>query len=60
MVRALVQTSIQVHRGKISMNQLADILASREPHKTDFSAPANGLSLMKVIYPEGYFNISQF
>lgn len=55
MVRAMVQTSIQIARGNIAFEKLPDIFEARLNTKTDFSAPANGLTLMKVFYPANYF-----
>jgi tRNA pseudouridine38-40 synthase len=55
MVRALVQTSIQIGRGNISFHQLPHIFEARDNTKTDFSAPPNGLMLMKVFYPEDIY-----
>jgi tRNA pseudouridine38-40 synthase len=53
MVRALVATSIRYGREKMSMEQLHGLIESRQPHKTDFSAPAQGLTLVSVGYPVG-------
>lgn len=59
MVRAIVATSIRYARGKLSMAQLDQLLHSREPHKTDFSAPAQGLTLVEVNYPPGLLMLLQ-
>ncbi len=53
MVRGIVATSIRYARGKISLEQLMQLIESRQPHKTDFSAPPQGLTLIEVRYPEG-------
>lgn len=53
MVRALVATSIRYAREKMNMEQLQGLIESRQPHKTDFSAPAQGLTLVSVGYPPG-------
>jgi len=58
MVRALVQTSIRFARGKLSESQLLQLLQSGDAHKTDFSAPAQGLTLKAVIFPIGYFDVA--
>jgi tRNA pseudouridine38-40 synthase len=55
MVRAMVQTAVQVSRGNIKFEDLDEIFAKGDNRKTDFSAPANGLCLLEVNYPEGYF-----
>jgi len=56
MVRGLVATMIQAGRGRISAEDFEKIIMTRQSHKTNFSAPANGLTLIEVKYPEGYFN----
>jgi len=56
MVRALVQTSIRFARGKLTEPQLMHLLHSGDAHKTDFSAPAQGLTLKQVTFPLGYFD----
>ncbi|MBK9730428.1 MAG: tRNA pseudouridine(38-40) synthase TruA [Chitinophagaceae bacterium] len=53
MVRGLVATSIRYAREKLTMDQLSQLIESRQPHKTDFSAPAQGLTLLEVKYPDG-------
>jgi len=50
MVRGIVGTSIRYAKGKISTEQLHHIFESKQPHKTDFSAPAQGLTLLEVKY----------
>ncbi|MBA3647687.1 MAG: tRNA pseudouridine(38-40) synthase TruA [Chitinophagales bacterium] len=50
MVRGIVATSIRYARQKITLEDLNTILKSGQPHKTDFSAPAQGLTLMSVEY----------
>jgi tRNA pseudouridine38-40 synthase len=53
MVRGIVGTSLRFARGKINEQRLHEIFESKQPHKTDFSAPAQGLTLIKVDYPAG-------
>ena len=60
MVRALVQTSIHFARGKMTEDQLLRLLQSDDAHKTDFSAPAQGLILKAVIFPPDYFDASPY
>lgn len=50
MVRGLVGTMLRVGRGKLTRADFQRILDSGTPHKTDFSAPANGLTLLEVRY----------
>ena len=42
-------------RQKLSKENFIKLLNSSVNQKTDFSAPANGLTLTTVKYPEGYF-----
>ena len=51
MVRGVVATSIRYARDKITLHQFDHLLESKLPHKTDFSAPAQGLTLREVHYP---------
>ena len=55
MVRALTSTMIRVARGTISIEDFDNILKRGIPASADFSAPAKGLFLEKVDYPEGQF-----
>jgi tRNA pseudouridine38-40 synthase len=55
MVRGLVGTMLQVGRGKITPEQLREIIEARDCTKADFSVPGHGLFLRKVEYPEHYF-----
>jgi tRNA pseudouridine38-40 synthase len=55
MVRALVGTMLQVGRKKISLEQFREIINARDCSKADFSAPAQGLFLVSVGYPENFF-----
>lgn len=51
MVRAIVGTLVNVGLGKISLNDVATIIESRDRNRAGFSVPAHGLYLTKVIYP---------
>ena len=51
MVRGLVGTMLHVGRGKISLNDLHNIIEEKNCTNADFSAPAHGLFLMEVGYP---------
>lgn len=53
MVRALVSTMLRVARGAISMDDFKQILSSKVQSSADFSAPAHGLFLTQVAYPQG-------
>lgn len=54
MVRAIVQTSIRVARRMISLEDLSTYLEGDDNRKTDFAAPANGLTLKSVVYPSNF------
>jgi tRNA pseudouridine38-40 synthase len=51
MVRGLVGTMVKVGRGIISVEDFELILAAKDASKADFSTPAQGLFLAKVIFP---------
>ena len=50
MVRGLVGTMLLVGRGKYAVEEFRKIIESLNAAKTDFSAPAHGLTLMEVGY----------
>ncbi len=52
MVRALVGTMVKVGRGKLAIGGMKDILEAKDNTWADFSAPAHGLFLEDVLYPE--------
>ncbi|MDD3653270.1 MAG: tRNA pseudouridine(38-40) synthase TruA [Desulfotomaculaceae bacterium] len=51
MARMISGTLIRVGLGKITPDEVSDILASRDSHRGGPAAPARGLSLEKVYYP---------
>lgn len=55
MVRAIVGTLLEVGFQKISLQDFEDIIKSKDRKKAGTSAPAKGLYLTKVIYPEEIF-----
>ena len=55
MVRAIVGTLLDVGFGKISLKEFHDIIKSKNRVNAGTSAPANGLYLTKVKYPEAVF-----
>ena len=55
MVRAIVGTLIEIGNGKKNINQLEKILASKKRANAGYSAPANGLFLTKIIYPNSIY-----
>jgi tRNA pseudouridine38-40 synthase len=54
MVRGLVGTMVKVGRGKMDLEGFRSVLVGGDCTKADFSAPAQGLYLKRVRYPEGY------
>ncbi|HIN39883.1 MAG TPA: tRNA pseudouridine(38-40) synthase TruA [Flavobacteriales bacterium] len=52
MVRTLVGTMIELGQGKLALNDFSDILLSKDRKRAGFSAPAQGLSLIHIYYPE--------
>lgn len=52
MVRAVVGTLVDVGRGKITLEEFADIVASRDLSRSSSSAPAGGLFLTDVKYSD--------
>jgi tRNA pseudouridine38-40 synthase len=55
MVRGLVSTMLDVGTTKISLQQLNNIVSSHNCNNANFSAPAQGLYLIKVEYPSNIF-----
>ncbi|MDP6922331.1 MAG: tRNA pseudouridine(38-40) synthase TruA [Lutibacter sp.] len=55
MVRAIVGTLIEVGLGKTSLDQFTEIILSRNRSHAGPSAPAQGLFLTRVNYPEHLF-----
>ncbi len=55
MVRAIVGTLLDVGYGKTSLGEFKDILKSKCREEAGASAPAKGLYLTKVIYPDEIF-----
>ncbi len=53
MVRAIVGTLLEVGTGKRKVEQMHEIIESKNRSKAGTSAPAHGLMLVEVEYPEG-------
>lgn len=53
MVRGLVGTMVKAGRGKMGVEGFGEVLLGGDQTKADFSAPAHGLFLACVRYPEG-------
>lgn len=58
MVRALVGTLVDVGRGRYTPEQFEEIVASRDLSRSSGGAPAQGLFLSDVAYPEDVFRRS--
>jgi len=56
MVRGLVGTMLKVGTGKMGLNELKNVIESKDNTLADFSVPGHGLFLVNVEYPEGYLN----
>lgn len=50
MVRGLVATTLQLGKGKITIEKMQSIIEAKDCSMADFSAPAHGLFLKKVFY----------
>ncbi|MBM3417175.1 MAG: tRNA pseudouridine(38-40) synthase TruA [Bacteroidetes bacterium] len=56
MVRGLVATMLKVGREKTTIKKFGEIIEARDCTLASFSAPAQGLFLISVNYPSGYFD----
>ncbi len=52
MVRAIVGTLLEVGYGKMTLDEFHDVIKSKDRGKAGASAPAHGLYLTQVIYPD--------
>lgn len=52
MVRAIVGTLLQVGSGKMTLSQWIDVIESKDRRRAGPSAPAHGLSLISIEYPQ--------
>lgn len=57
MVRAIVGTLMEVGRGKLTVDGFQRIIESKDRCSAGDSAPAQGLFLHKIVYPENIFKI---
>lgn len=55
MVRAVVGTLFDVGKGKMSEEQFKEVIAAHDRCKAGHSAPAEGLSLVEIIYPKNIY-----
>ena len=56
MVRAIVGTLFDIGRGKMAEQQLAEIIAAKNRCSAGHSAPAEGLSLVNINYPNDIYH----
>lgn len=56
MVRAVVGTLLEIGLGKIDMEEIHTIIASKDRSRAGASVPAKGLYLTAVSYPQSLFN----
>ncbi|MHA6248686.1 tRNA pseudouridine(38-40) synthase TruA [Pontibacter sp. CAU 1760] len=57
MVRLIVGTLVDVGRGKLTVPQFEQIIASQDRSQSSGAAPAEGLFLVRVEYPEGLLDV---
>jgi len=55
MVRALTATMLKIGRDKISLKEFRSIIEAKDCTQASFAVPAQGLFLINVAYPQGYF-----
>lgn len=55
MVRAIVGTLLEVGQGKLSIEQFCEIIERKDRGAAGASAPAQGLFLVDITYPESYY-----
>ena len=55
MARALTATMLKIGRGKTSLKEFRSIIEAKDCTLASFAVPAQGLFLINVAYPQGYF-----
>jgi len=55
MVRALTATMLKIGRDKTSLKEFRSIIEAKDCTLASFAVPAQGLFLINVAYPQGYF-----
>ena len=55
MVRAVVGTLFEVGKQRMNIDQFGEVIASRNRCQAGHSAPAEGLSLVEIIYPKNIY-----
>jgi tRNA pseudouridine38-40 synthase len=56
MVRAIVGTLVDVGKGKITIQEFKNVITKMDRGSAGVSAPAQGLYLVKVEYPQELLN----
>jgi tRNA pseudouridine38-40 synthase len=56
MVRALVATMLKIGRGKMTIAEFKHVIEEKDCSKASFAAPSEGLFLVRVNYPENFFD----
>jgi tRNA pseudouridine38-40 synthase len=54
MVRAIIGTVLKVGQGKISIDEFSEIIEAKDRKRAGDSAPAHGLFLVEIKYPEEF------
>ncbi|HET9825155.1 MAG TPA: tRNA pseudouridine(38-40) synthase TruA [Chitinophagaceae bacterium] len=57
MVRAMVATMLKIGREKMTIEELRKVIEQRDCGRATFAAPAHGLFLTAVNYPDNYFSV---
>jgi tRNA pseudouridine38-40 synthase len=57
MVRAIVGTMTEIGTGKLSLKEFEDIIVAKDRCRAGKSAPAKGLFLIDIEYPENIFSL---
>lgn len=55
MVRAIVGTMLEIGQGRMCLDDLKQIMESKDRKNAGRAVPASGLTLVQVAYPENYF-----
>jgi tRNA pseudouridine38-40 synthase len=55
MVRAIVGTMVQVGNGKMTLKEFEDVILAKDRSRAGTSAPAKGLFLVEIEYPDEIF-----
>ena len=51
-----VQSMLKLGRGKMSLDDFRNTIEAKDCTRANFAVPAHGLFLVRVVYPDGYFN----